>query len=299
MTAHTTYKELQRSRSDRMLGGVCGGLGQYFDVNPVFYRVGFVILTLLGGAGLLVYGAAVLVIPDEGQEDSIAADVLKHHRQRPVALAGLGLVAVAGIALLSRVSWHFHSGTFWIVVLIVGASLLWAQRQPRQPSDAPETVARTPPTTIRRNTWRWLRITLGTIGVMIALALATVAAFAVPHLHLGDGIGNRSYQPATLAAVHGKYKLGVGYLKLDLSQLDLGAKTRPTTIHARLGTGDLEVIVPRDATVLTYSRVVWGDARILGHEDSGHDVTSDVGESHPQLVLDARVGIGDIEVKRP
>ena len=45
-----------------MLAGVCGGLGSYFDVNPLFYRIGFVVLSFLGGAGFLVYGAALLVI---------------------------------------------------------------------------------------------------------------------------------------------------------------------------------------------------------------------------------------------
>ena len=86
MTEHaTSYRELHRSSSDRMIGGVCGGLGQYFDVNPVFYRIGFVVLTLLGGAGILIYGASLLVIPNEGERDSIAADVLHNHRQRPAA----------------------------------------------------------------------------------------------------------------------------------------------------------------------------------------------------------------------
>ena len=64
-----------------MLGGVCGGLGRYFDVNPVFYRVGFVVLTLLGGAGIIVYGAALLVIPKDGEDESIASDALRNHGQ--------------------------------------------------------------------------------------------------------------------------------------------------------------------------------------------------------------------------
>ena len=54
MTAHATYKKLQRSRSDRIAGGVCGGLGRYFDVNPTFYRVGFAVLTLLVGGFIIV-----------------------------------------------------------------------------------------------------------------------------------------------------------------------------------------------------------------------------------------------------
>src|SRR2546426_7134093 len=56
----TVKQRLERSRSNRMLAGVCGGLARYFDLNPAFYRVGFVVLTLLGGAGVLIYIAAAL-----------------------------------------------------------------------------------------------------------------------------------------------------------------------------------------------------------------------------------------------
>ena len=76
-TAAAAVKRLERSRSDRMLAGVCGGLARYFGIHPAFYRVGFVVLTLIGGAGILVYLAALLVIPDEGKEDSIAAETLR------------------------------------------------------------------------------------------------------------------------------------------------------------------------------------------------------------------------------
>src|SRR5262249_62259397 len=91
-------------RSDRMLAGVCGGLARTFGIHPAFYRVGFVVLTLIGGAGILIYLAAVLVIPDEGKQDSIAAEILRDARDRPWPLVGLGLGATAGVVLLSRVT---------------------------------------------------------------------------------------------------------------------------------------------------------------------------------------------------
>src|SRR2546422_5156086 len=106
ITEQPAVKRLERSRSDRMLAGVCGGLARYFDLNPAFYRVGFVVLTLLGGAGVLIYVAAALVIPEEGKADSIAAGPLRGRRERPWPLIGLGLLAVAGAVLLSR-------GTLW------------------------------------------------------------------------------------------------------------------------------------------------------------------------------------------
>ena len=55
MSEHITHtqgiKRLERSSTDRMLAGVSGGLGRYFDLNPAVFRLGFVVLTLLGGAG--------------------------------------------------------------------------------------------------------------------------------------------------------------------------------------------------------------------------------------------------------
>src|SRR5207249_9620842 len=95
ITTEATVKRLERSRSDRMLAGVCGGLARYFDIHPAFYRVGFVVLTLLGGAGIVIYAAAALVMPDEGKEDSVATAALRNRRDRPWPLIGLALVAIA------------------------------------------------------------------------------------------------------------------------------------------------------------------------------------------------------------
>src|SRR5512140_1393347 len=97
MSEHTLHtpivKRLERSRSEKILAGVCGGLGRYFDIAPAAFRLGFVVLTLLGGAGILVYLAAVLVMPKEGDESSIAEDILKKRREHPMRLVALGLVA--------------------------------------------------------------------------------------------------------------------------------------------------------------------------------------------------------------
>src|SRR5204862_6251080 len=88
-------RRLERSRSDRMVAGVAGGLARYFDIHPAVYRVGFVVLTLLGGAGIIIYIAAALVIPKEGEEDSFVTAALRNRRERPWPLIGLGLVGVA------------------------------------------------------------------------------------------------------------------------------------------------------------------------------------------------------------
>lgn len=59
-------KKLYRSRTDRVLFGVCGGLGKYFEVDPVIFRILFVILFFIDGAGFIGYLIMALIIPIEG-----------------------------------------------------------------------------------------------------------------------------------------------------------------------------------------------------------------------------------------
>lgn len=51
----TAYREVRRSGTDRMVGGICGGLAEYGGVDAVLWRVGLVALTLLGGSGVVLY----------------------------------------------------------------------------------------------------------------------------------------------------------------------------------------------------------------------------------------------------
>ncbi len=56
-------KRLVRTQDDRMVGGVCGGLARYFDVDPVLVRLAFVLFTLAGGAGPLIYLVLLILMP--------------------------------------------------------------------------------------------------------------------------------------------------------------------------------------------------------------------------------------------
>ena len=59
------HERLLRSRSDRMLGGVAGGLGDYFSVDPVIFRIGFGVTLFFGGLGALLYLAMMIFVPSE------------------------------------------------------------------------------------------------------------------------------------------------------------------------------------------------------------------------------------------
>lgn len=58
-------RKLFKSDDNKVLAGVCGGVGEYFDVDPVIIRLLVVIFTLMGGAGLIAYIIAAIIIPDK------------------------------------------------------------------------------------------------------------------------------------------------------------------------------------------------------------------------------------------
>jgi phage shock protein PspC (stress-responsive transcriptional regulator) len=82
-TGHRTgARRLSRSADDRMLGGVAGGIARYLDVNVTLVRVGIAALTLLTGTAAALYVAAWLLIPADGEDQSIAAAWLARREDR-------------------------------------------------------------------------------------------------------------------------------------------------------------------------------------------------------------------------
>ncbi len=63
------YQRLRRSRRERVIAGVCGGLGVYFARDPVWFRLLFILFLLLGGSALLVYLLMWLIVPLEKAEN--------------------------------------------------------------------------------------------------------------------------------------------------------------------------------------------------------------------------------------
>jgi phage shock protein PspC (stress-responsive transcriptional regulator) len=73
---------LRRSLDDRMLAGVAGGLAHYFGIDAMIVRIAFVVLTFIGGAGIPLYLAGLLLIPDEGSDQSIASSLIESVQTR-------------------------------------------------------------------------------------------------------------------------------------------------------------------------------------------------------------------------
>lgn len=70
---------LHKSRSNRVLAGVCGGLGEYFDVDPTFVRLAFVLLAIFHGLGILAYIVLWIVMPRETSLDMNPRDAMREN----------------------------------------------------------------------------------------------------------------------------------------------------------------------------------------------------------------------------
>lgn len=282
MSEHITHtpstKRLERSSSSRWIAGVSGGLGRYFDLNPAFFRLGFVVLTLLGGAGILIYLAALLVIPEEGRERSIAEEVLAGRRERPWPLVGLGLAGVALAVLFT--SAIPTAGFGWVLVLLAGLAILWSYNSGRA----------------SRRSRILVRSLVGLlVAVVVAVVVAASVALAWFDVGLSDGVGSRVEAPASSAELKPAYELGIGDLRIDLSEI--GPVTTETHVDAKVGIGELEIIVPRDVSVAVDARAKAGEVYVLNQHDDGRNAEVSTG-SGGLLVIDAKVGAGRIDVIR-
>ena len=279
-----------------MVAGVCEGLARYFDVNPALYRVGFVVLTLLGGAGIVIYLAAVLVIPEEGKQDSIAADTLRARQDRPWALVGLGLVTVAAAVLLSRASLWPQGDAAWVLALIAGGVILLAQRSRGSASARGATVtADGEPIEAVRASHVMRNISIVLAAVVVSILVAAAAVASVFHVNVGDGVGDRTYVAAGAMDVHRDYRLGVGSLRVDLRGVPLPVGETP--VGARVGIGELRVIVPAGVALRVNATSRAGEVHVLGLSDDGRNAAIRVNHQGLRvLVLDAHVGLGKVDV---
>jgi phage shock protein PspC (stress-responsive transcriptional regulator) len=126
MTNSTTNQtRLQRSREQRIVAGVAGGLGQRFGVSPWWFRAGFIVLSAFGGLGLALYAIGWLLIPQNGQLDSIAAQWIGGADGSDASTwIGAGLLALAGLIVLGWIG-VFDSAVFWAALLFLIGVMLY------------------------------------------------------------------------------------------------------------------------------------------------------------------------------
>lgn len=139
----------------------------------------------------------------------------------------------------------------------------------------------------------------GLVVISIFLALATIAAAAGPFYAFRDGIGDRAHRISSQSELAEAYRLGLGNLRLDLSELEL---RESTTLEATVGAGQLTVIVPESLAVEVRASVNAGQVTIFDRRWDGIGVdqtyqTPGFDEARTRLVLDLEVVTGEIEVR--
>jgi phage shock protein C len=153
---------LYKSRTDRMLDGVCGGAAEYFNLDSTLVRLAWVLLILVGGMGLLLYLVAMIIMPVDRREAPAPPVAV---RERNSKFWGILLVAVGTVWFLGNLGlplWHHWWGLAWDVVLPVllilagvafmfgGRNSLSAAPGPAGPPAGPDSpAAETPPPALR------------------------------------------------------------------------------------------------------------------------------------------------------
>ena len=131
-------RRLYRSRDDRVIAGVCGGIARYFNIDPVLVRVGAVALVFLGGAGVFAYLAAVLLIPKEGEGG--------RRPRRPAAAwpspASSLLVVAIGVVLPFRAAGWRGWGLVPLGLLALAGLFVWRLASGQRPQGDARAVLR-------------------------------------------------------------------------------------------------------------------------------------------------------------
>ncbi len=127
-------KRLERSRESSVIGGVCGGLGEYFNIDPVIFRIAFIILALAEGVGIVAYVICWIAIPrrPEGKKAEVVAGAKDDSRDDSRVewvkyLPGAGLIFIGLIFLLEDSFYWFSFEHLWpLILIVVGAVLIIA-----------------------------------------------------------------------------------------------------------------------------------------------------------------------------
>ena len=273
-------RPLLRSRDDRMLWGVAGGLADHLGFNATLVRVAFVVITLFGGAGLLAYLVLAVALPeDDGTGQPVDESVWARLGKVVLVciLVAIALVLAAGIAAVSAwITATGHGTVVAVAVIALGFAL----------------VAAAFATDVRRRLTPPL--------VILALVLGIPAgAVAAADIKFDNSVGQRTYTPTVAADIPADgYKLGTGQLVVDLRQLPW-APGQTIAASAHLGIGQMIVSVPSSVCVVGHTTAKAGDLVVAGDVSNGVDPEVDQGtptSKAPRLDLNADIQLGQLIV---
>ncbi len=248
-------RRLRRRAADRVIGGVASGIGDYLNVDPVLVRAAFAGLLIFGGAGLVLYVVAWLLIPAQGETDSIAEAAIRRLARRTgrfgTALLVLGAIVVASPWLTGYGgAFYIQAEVFWAFAIVLVGAVLLLGRQGRigessaggpvgSTSSDLETAARALPRSrpVERSPLGWY-VVAATSLVMGALAIAdNVAAVEVT---LGQYFGSGLLVLGVGLVIAAWWGRARPLILLGFAVLPLAVTAAFISVPLRGGTGDHE-----------------------------------------------------------
>jgi phage shock protein PspC (stress-responsive transcriptional regulator) len=308
-------RRLLRTRGDRMIWGVAGGLGRYFNVDPVIFRIAFAVSVFFGGLGLIAYAALAIFVPT-GDGDRVGKAPYERSRWLGVA-AGIVLVLLLIPALGGGFFWGGDWGwgpwgLFWVAITVaffLGLYALYRGGGDRGETNtsASRVVAIIFLAILAALAFPILVVAAAFVsatgnGVVAAVVVAAtglallVASFfggarwlIVPALALGTGvgiaaatdldfpgsIGEREYRPATVSSIPAD-----GY-ELGIGRLLVDLRNLPlesddvVSLDVDAGIGQVDVVVPESVCVAADAHGGAGELVITGEHNDGFDIDSE------------------------
>ena len=121
-------KRLYRSRVNSKIGGVCGGLAEYFDIDPTIVRIIAILLAFADGVGVIGYIVAWIIVPRrplEAEGEVVPQEVTKGPNPEWFRfLPGIILIVIGGLLVFNNVYWWFHFWDFFWPAVLIGIGLL-------------------------------------------------------------------------------------------------------------------------------------------------------------------------------
>ncbi|MGW1377578.1 PspC domain-containing protein [Streptomyces sp. NPDC002446] len=134
----SAHAPLRRSRRHKVVGGVCGGLGRQWDLDPVIFRVVLAVLAV-GGLGLIAYGFAWLLIPVEGEDENEGRRLLSGRVDGQALTALLFALVGCGLFLTTLAKGSMMSFAVMLTLAVAG-SAYWSQRRRQAQAQGPESM---------------------------------------------------------------------------------------------------------------------------------------------------------------
>jgi signal transduction histidine kinase len=209
---------LTRSRSNRLVAGVCGGMGRYFGIDPLVIRVVTVACAFAGGTGVAAYLAAWVLMPLASEEQEAEAEALaatrsarrdpKPRRHDLLEVVAVGSIALGVLLLLRAGGVWFNDVLVW-PVLLAGAGMAVIWRQAGASDDRPALLRMVErPLDVRMGRAAWARVVVGVVLVVsgVAFFLAASDAFSAAR----DAVLGSAVIVAGLAFITGPWWVRLG-----------------------------------------------------------------------------------------